>query len=99
MQQSFQSQKKSFLEFDSQNIKLGYADDKIVLDWMNTTEPDTMDEDRPVIINENVELPQFEFAVVNVLSRKDSLRDFSIRRVFSIPKDVENGTREVREDY
>ncbi|XP_025084951.1 glycine receptor subunit alpha-3-like [Pomacea canaliculata] len=27
-----------------------------------------------------------EFAVVNVLSRKDSLRDFSIRRVFSIPK-------------
>ncbi|KAK7471342.1 hypothetical protein BaRGS_00036017 [Batillaria attramentaria] len=253
MQQSFQSQKKSFLEFDSQNIKriwvpdlffpnekraslsmtlscpmnlryypfdkqhcsiqimsFGYADDKIVLDWMNTTEPDTMDEDRPVIINENVELPQFEvtgrmatrcnkryhqksdnhscieavfflernityyvvqmyipsilivmlswisfwltvnsvpgrislgvltvltmttqsssvnaslprvsytkaidvwmstclvfvfcslleFAVVNVLSRKDSLRDFSIRRVFSIPKDVENGTREVRE--
>lgn len=32
-----------------------------------------------------------EFAVVNVLSRKDSLRDFSIRRVFSIPKDFENG--------
>ena len=38
-----------------------------------------------------------EFAIVNVLSRKDNLRDFSIRRVFSIPKDVENGAnRDVR---
>ncbi|KAL8580225.1 hypothetical protein ACOMHN_040006 [Nucella lapillus] len=37
-----------------------------------------------------------EFAVVNVLSRKNNLRDFSIRKVFSIPKDVENGAhREV----
>ena len=38
-----------------------------------------------------------EFAIVNVLSRKDNLRDFSIRRVFSIPKDMENGAnRDVR---
>ncbi|XP_076468366.1 glycine receptor subunit alpha-2-like [Babylonia areolata] len=194
-----------------QIMSFGYADDKIVLDWMNTTEP--LDPSAlatsPVIVNTNVELPQFEvvgsdaircnkryhqksgnhscieavfflqrnityyvvqmyipsilivmlswisfwltvnsvpgrislgvltvltmttqsssvnaslprvsytkaidvwmstclvfvfcalleFAVVNVLSRKDSLRDFSIRRVFSIPKDLENGAnREV----
>ncbi|XP_070197269.1 glycine receptor subunit alpha-4-like [Littorina saxatilis] len=36
-----------------------------------------------------------EFAIVNVLSRKDSLRDFSIRRVFSIPKEFDNGNRDV----
>ena len=37
-----------------------------------------------------------EFAIVNVLSRKDSLRGFSIRRVFSLPKDIEGGAgREV----
>ena len=41
---------------------VGYADDKIVLDWMNTTEPmDASSEvTDPVIINNNVELPQFE---------------------------------------
>ena len=41
---------------------VGYADDKIVLDWMNTTEPmDTTSEaTAPVIINNHVELPQFE---------------------------------------
>lgn len=206
-----------YYPFDKQHCSIqimsfGYADDKIVLDWMNTTEPDDILglEAKPVIMNEKVELPQFEvtgelatrcnkryhqksdnhscieavfflernityyvvqmyipsilivmlswisfwltvnsvpgrislgvltvltmttqsssvnaslprvsytkaidvwmstclvfvfcslleFAVVNVLSRKDSLRDFSIRRVFSIPKDVENGTKEVRE--
>ncbi|XP_050415025.1 glycine receptor subunit alpha-2 [Patella vulgata] len=32
-----------------------------------------------------------EFAVVNVISRKDDLNEFSLRGVFSIPKDIENG--------
>ncbi|ESO83382.1 hypothetical protein LOTGIDRAFT_53634, partial [Lottia gigantea] len=32
-----------------------------------------------------------EFAVVNVLSRKDDLNEFSLRGVFTIPKDLENG--------
>ena len=33
-----------------------------------------------------------EFAVVNVLSRKDSLSDLSIKNVFNIPRDPSNPT-------
>ncbi|XP_041357667.1 glycine receptor subunit alpha-2-like [Gigantopelta aegis] len=32
-----------------------------------------------------------EFAIVNVLSRKDTLSGFSIRNLFTIPRDIENG--------
>ena len=48
---------------------VGYADDKIVLDWMNSTEPEdsmqdsnlsTYPDSGPVMIDNNVELPQFE---------------------------------------
>ena len=41
---------------------VGYANDKMVLDWMNTTEPDNPESlpTQPVIVNRRVELPQFE---------------------------------------
>ncbi|KAL8621058.1 hypothetical protein ACOMHN_040583 [Nucella lapillus] len=56
-----------YYPFDKQSCSIqimsfGYADDKIVLDWMNATEPGDPGslETDSVLVNENVELPQFE---------------------------------------
>ncbi|XP_076446366.1 glycine receptor subunit alpha-4-like [Babylonia areolata] len=56
-----------YYPFDKQSCSIqimsfGYADDKIVLAWMNRTEPNDPEalETDSVLVNENVELPQFE---------------------------------------
>lgn len=46
------------------SISVGYADDKITLDWMNVTEPiqstEIDQEENPIMVNDDVELPQFK---------------------------------------